>query len=93
MLEAATAFMPWHGNSQSEWICAMKFVTIGFLALAAVGPIAALLLGIELKIAGLMFLAMLVAAAVAFVISNLKATLNLELDRRLPRALLTSDRR
>ena len=70
----------------------MKFLVFGFLALAALGLVAALIIGVALKIVGLLFLALVVVAAVSLVMSRFRGTLNLNLDDRLPRAYLPFDR-
>ena len=71
----------------------MKFVMFGLLALVAASLAIALIASGPLKVVGILFMFMLAVATAAFVLNRFKGTMNLELDRRLPRALLTSDRR
>lgn len=71
----------------------MKFVMFGVLALAAIGFAAALLVGAPQAVIAALAVFLAVVTIATFVLSRLRGTLNLELDQRLPRALLTSDRR
>jgi hypothetical protein len=75
----------------------MKFVLFCFLALAAIGLAGglaiALVLGASSEVVGGLLIALSVLVLATFVLSRLKGILKLELDRRLPRALLTHDRR
>jgi membrane protein implicated in regulation of membrane protease activity len=50
----------------------MKFLVSAFLMLAAIGLVVALTIGVTLKIVGLLFMALLVVAAVSFVMRKLK---------------------
>jgi hypothetical protein len=50
----------------------MKLLVAAFLTLAAIGLVVALLIGVTLKIVGLLFMALLVVAAVSFVMRKLK---------------------
>jgi hypothetical protein len=71
----------------------MKFVMFGLLALAVTGFAIAVLSGAPESIIFATFLFMITVAMAAFVLARIRGTLNLQLDRRLPRALLSSDRR
>ena len=50
----------------------MKLLVPAFLTLAAIGLVVALLIGVTLKIVGLLFMALLVVAVVTFVMRKLK---------------------
>jgi hypothetical protein len=71
----------------------MKFVMFGFLVLAAIGLAVALVVGAPSQVVGVILLVLAVMLVGTFLLSKLRGILNLELDRRLPRALLTNDRR
>lgn len=71
----------------------MKLVMFAVLALAAVGLAVALVIGARFDLVGAVLIALSALVLAAFVLSRFKGILNLELDRRLPRAFLTSDRR
>ena len=59
----------------------MKFLVFAFLALLAVGFIGALIVGFTLKLVGLLFMALIVVAAVKFVMGKIRG----------PRRTLTLD--
>lgn len=75
----------------------MKLVVLGVFGFVAAslitGLVAALSLGASSKIVGGLFIALSILMLATFVLSRLRGVLNLELSRRLPRALLTHDRR
>jgi hypothetical protein len=69
----------------------MRFLFTGFLLLAAVGLIVALLIGVAFKLVGLLFMALLVVAGVTWAMKKIRGpNRTLKLDRsteadRLPR--------
>lgn len=71
----------------------MKFVMFGLLALALAGFMAAFFTGAPEPVLFASLLFLIVVAMATFVLSRIRGVLNLDLDRRLPRALLSSDRR
>jgi uncharacterized oligopeptide transporter (OPT) family protein len=90
--QAATPYKHWP-EYLCEWIGPMKFVMLGFLVLAAIALTVALVVGASSQVVGIILLVLAVMVIATFVVGKLRGILNLELDRRLPRALLTNDRR